>query len=300
MRLAGLRLNRGTDQVRSEALKASSPARLGAVEGGICVPQQRIGIQLIPESSDDAHTGGDGHLAARKSDGGGEGFHDACRNHLGNIGIAELGEQHDELVATHSYHGVACADGGLKTSRGDAENLVAGVMSEGIVDVFESVQVEHQQRESLLVAFCAFQCAEQSILEDHAGCQSGEGIVERHVAKAFFAFAKEICLLLQAPSQDNHPNQNGQCPCEHGGQEDERMSRRPPGRAMQDGDVARRAQQNAKRFGYRNTFPHIALRIEVDGTDAGDSKFTSDPPWTRLGSSDSLGQDRREECFSGG
>ena len=107
----------------------------------------------------------------------------------GLIEVAAL-EQYAELVAAEPRQGVAPADLRLEQVTELVQQGVAGTVPAGIVDDFELVEVEIQQRIRGLACLGAFQCALQAALEFAPVDQPGEDVVAGVVAQAAVEFAR--------------------------------------------------------------------------------------------------------------
>ncbi len=53
-------------------------------------------------------------------------------------------DEHDELVAAHPADGVGVSQGGLQAGGDRGEEPVAGLVAQGVVDVFELVEIDVQ------------------------------------------------------------------------------------------------------------------------------------------------------------
>src|SRR5688572_10231037 len=79
---------------------------------------------------------------------------DVRRHDSGAASAAELRQQNHELVTTVAASRVRRTEARNQTSRHLAQQLVTAAVAERIVDVLETIQVEEQQRQLLIVAFC--------------------------------------------------------------------------------------------------------------------------------------------------
>ncbi len=97
-------------------------------------------------------------------------------------------KDHGELVAAQPAHRVAVA-GCLFEQLGDIfEQFVAGVVAEGVVDVFEAVQIQHQQRHDFAIPPGSAQHLVQAVGEQLAIGQAGHRIVARMEQELLFGF----------------------------------------------------------------------------------------------------------------
>src|SRR6266542_3045678 len=74
-----------------------------------------------------------------------EGSEDACGQAL-DLWRTEIGQHDGELVAPQSRHLVTRTDHGLEAGPDTLQQLVAGGVSEGVVDLLEPVEVDENHR----------------------------------------------------------------------------------------------------------------------------------------------------------
>ena len=87
-----------------------------------------------------------------------------------------LREQHAELVAAHAHRGVDAASG-LAERRGDPhQRAVARAGAVGVVDAFESLDVQQQERERMPVALLHPEQVVEVLLHEAAVVQPGEAV----------------------------------------------------------------------------------------------------------------------------
>ena len=96
------------------------------------------------------------------------------------------GQQDREFVAAEARAGVAGADLGLGAPRDFLERLVAGQVSEAIVDLLEVIDVDHEAGQRLAGAFGARQLLAQPVVEIAPVVPAGEeiGDAAAHQARA--------------------------------------------------------------------------------------------------------------------
>src|SRR5947207_15407550 len=70
-----------------------------------------------------------------------------------------------ELVAAQTTEGVHLAEGALQTRPDLAEQLVTGVMAEGVVHVFKAIEIHDQQCEWLAMLSCRHEIGRASCRE---------------------------------------------------------------------------------------------------------------------------------------
>ena len=86
-------------------------------------------------------------------------------------------QQQGEFVATHARHGVVIVDATEQPRGHFLEHAIAGGVAQGVVDRFEAVEVEEHQHHPGLLPVGRLQCRVQTILEQRAVGQVGQGVV---------------------------------------------------------------------------------------------------------------------------
>ncbi|SPF46553.1 hypothetical protein SBA4_3550016 [Candidatus Sulfopaludibacter sp. SbA4] len=157
---------------------AIASAILGTVQGQVGVADEAVGIRNArPAAPGSTDTAGDGHRVGAGSEWtGGEGLADALRLEAGSFALAAR-QQDEKLFAPVASDGVVAADGGFHAARGFAENRIAGEMAVGIVDVFEPVEIDHEQRDGLGFAVGAGQFVLQRLEDGGAVEKAGQAVV---------------------------------------------------------------------------------------------------------------------------
>ena len=171
----------------------------------------------------------------------------------------KIGEQDDELVASHAGHGVGDAHTSTQAFGQIAQHRVAHVVAEGVVDLLESVQIHHEHTEAGSESLRAIERRPQPVIQPQAVGQSGERVVLREVAQTLFARAQSPSLPIHTMPQHGDPGQSDNNQQTHACEALQRVLRRPPGRRPQDGNVAGRAQQNVQRLIRTEPSPRLVL-----------------------------------------
>lgn len=91
--------------------------------------------------------------------------------------LREVFQQHHELVAAQPRHGVGFAHGVLQPLRDQRQQLVAGVVAAGVVELLEVVEVDEQQRAAQALALAGLQRMLQPVQQQPAVRQVGQGVV---------------------------------------------------------------------------------------------------------------------------
>jgi hypothetical protein len=132
-------------EVGAEDVHPVPPRRLGRVHGEVGVADQVGGAQVaVPRRAGDADAGTDADDVAAELEGPLEGGPQPFGQRLG-LGRRAAARQDDELVATEPADGVALADRRGQPGGHLAEQVVAGVVAQGVVDLLEPVDVEEQR-----------------------------------------------------------------------------------------------------------------------------------------------------------
>ena len=97
--------------------------------------------------------------------------------------LPAVGEQDRELVATEASHDVGAADGPPQQARDGDQELVAGVVAEGVVDLLEVVEVEQEERSGGAVATAEVEVALELVLEAPAVGEAGQHVVVHQVGQ---------------------------------------------------------------------------------------------------------------------
>ena len=115
------------------------------------------------------------------------GLGDRGREPLGDVDGAaravDVGADDDELVAAQARDRVRRADRGGQPGREGQQHLVAGGVTERVVDHLEAVEVEHEHRDVDLLALPAGEREREPVERERAVRQAGERVVQRGVAR---------------------------------------------------------------------------------------------------------------------
>ena len=165
--------------------RVRAAVRLRAVHRHVGVADQVLGRDVRAREGD-ADGGGHDEVAA----GHGDRLRERELHALGHRGrlarIADVLQQHGELVAAQPGDGVARTERPAQPARDGLEELVAGLVPEGVVDRLEAVEVEEQHRAAPTAAAPARapQRPREAVEEERAVRQAGERVVQHVVAEA--------------------------------------------------------------------------------------------------------------------
>ena len=104
--------------------------------------------------------------------------------HAGLLAVAQILQQHHELVAAQARHDVAGAQALLQALGHFAQQRVAGLVAEAVVDELEAVEVDEQHRKLALVATRQREHVVEQLAEHHAVGQPGQAVVRGQVLNA--------------------------------------------------------------------------------------------------------------------
>ena len=111
---------------------------------------------------------------------------DELLRHAGHAAVVgEVGQDDDELVAAQARHGVARRAAPAQPVGHLAQQHVAGLVAEAVVDGLEAVEVDEQHGQRLAAALVAGQRLAQAVLHQAAVGQAGEGVVVGRLVELF-------------------------------------------------------------------------------------------------------------------
>jgi hypothetical protein len=168
--------------LRLEALVAALAPALRRVHGEIGVAEQLVAVRAGEiEGDSDAHA--DEHGSSRDRQRTLErGEHTV--GHLRRLSlVGEILQQHRELVAAQPGRGVLEPEAVAETIRHRDEQLVAGRVTEAVVDRLEVVQVEEEDRQAAVTPVRTHERVLDPVTEQRLVGELGEGVVERLVGE---------------------------------------------------------------------------------------------------------------------
>ena len=166
--------------LRPEEAVGVAPVGLGAIEREIGVPDQLVGVLPVcgPDCDADARSNHD--LRAVEVERHAESLDDAKRQCGGIGGLRDVHLNDRELVAAHARDRIRLADDLTQACGGHLEQLVAGGVSERIVDRLEVVEIEQVDSDHL-APLDPHQGVIEPLVEEGSVRQVGERVVQRHV-----------------------------------------------------------------------------------------------------------------------
>ena len=157
-------------------------ALLGQVHGGVGVLDEGVAVGAVMGIDGDADAQGDGELVARQLEGPGHAAEHPLGGVFGQLGGVELVQHDHELVAAGPGDQVAVAQAAAQALGDRQQQLVAGRVAEGVVDVFEVVEVGDQHRDPVRLGLGAGDDFPEVALEQAAVGQRGEVVVVGELA----------------------------------------------------------------------------------------------------------------------
>ena len=165
---------------RLEQPVAALAVALGDVHGRVGVADQLLGVTPVSWPEDrDADAAAEGDLPVPSVHRLGEQIEDALRRVRGRLAVADVVEQHGELVAAEASGHVRAARAGVESARELDEHLVAGRVAQRVIDRLEVVEVDEDHRRGALVAPSARDRLTNLLREHRAVGEAGDGIVKR-------------------------------------------------------------------------------------------------------------------------
>ena len=158
---------------------------LGGIHGGVGVAQQLAGVAVILGGIGDADAGAEEIVAAIQHEGLGQDASDALGHHDGGGAVLQVFGQHHEFVAAQTGQSVRGAQTVVDAPRHLDQHLIAGQMAQAVVDQLEAVAVDEQHGEGGVPAAAAAHGLIQSVQQQGAVGQAGQGVVQGVVDQLF-------------------------------------------------------------------------------------------------------------------
>ena len=160
-------------------LEAVAAALLGAIQRHVGALEQlvRSGTVLGIEADPDA--GGDVQLVAADVERRPDRLEDLLRRLDRVLGVLQPAQNEDELVAAHARDGVLGAHRGAQAAAQRDQQGVADGVAQGVVDDLETIEIEEQDRQHLLMACALLERGGEAVVEQGAIGQPGQDVVGR-------------------------------------------------------------------------------------------------------------------------
>ncbi|MNI31681.1 hypothetical protein D3C73_855690 [compost metagenome] len=160
---------------------AIATCALGLEQRGVGVAQQLFGAQRIARKQADANTRVDEQLVVIDRELLAQTIKDPLSQRRRLHQLRAVFCQHRELVTTQPGQGNARAEHRLQAFGHSLEQFVADGVAQAVVDHFEVIQIDQQQRTAALVDLCRRQGLLGAVGEQQAIGQVGQRIVVREV-----------------------------------------------------------------------------------------------------------------------
>ena len=173
--------------LRGEEAEGIAAVLLAFVHGGVGVLEQGFGVFAVVGKDGDAEAAGNQHLGAVDDEGLGQALQHLARQQLRVMGVVKVGQDDREFVAAEPGHRIRFPHAGGQAPGGLLEQFVTGVVAQGVVDLFEAVQVEEQDGDLGSVPSAPGQGMGQAVHEQRAVGKLGQRIIVRLQAQLFLA-----------------------------------------------------------------------------------------------------------------
>ncbi len=164
-------------QMRVEEHRAAAPRVLGAIHGRVRVAHEVIDRRAVIGEQRDADAGAYKVIAAADVHRQLQQLDDPVANRTGGVGIDDIAQNHRELITAQACDGVAFLRAGAQPLRNDRQKLVTGTVSDGVVDAFEMIEIDIQQRATAQTSGGVGKLLRQPVPEQDAIRQCREWIV---------------------------------------------------------------------------------------------------------------------------
>jgi hypothetical protein len=123
---------------------AATSGILGGIHGQVRIPQYQIERLAIPGKTGNAHAAGDEVLQCLQAERLLENFHDPPTDVFDLAPVSAIRNEHRELVAAESRHGIHVPDATCDTLTRNSEQSIADTVSFGIIHLLEPVKIDIQ------------------------------------------------------------------------------------------------------------------------------------------------------------
>ena len=172
---------------RTGSSRGVAAVLLAFVHRGVGVLEQGFGVFAVVGKDGDAEAAGNQHLGAVDDEGLGQALQHLARHQFRVMGVVKVGQDDREFVAAEPGHRIRFPDAAGQALGGLLEQFVTGVVAQGVVDLFEAVQVEEQDGDLGSVPAAPGQGMGQAVHEQRAVGKLGQRIIVRLHAQLFLA-----------------------------------------------------------------------------------------------------------------
>ncbi len=167
-----------------EVLELVSAGAFGFVHRDVGAALEDVDVMAVLGEDGDADGGGNEELTAVDFDGMGKRAQETPRDADGILFIGEVRQDDGEFVAAHPAKRVIFAQTGFEPLADGAEEAVAGVVAEGVIDELEAVEVDEHEADIAMLAARDGNRLVKTVFEKGAVGQSGERIMAGLVGEA--------------------------------------------------------------------------------------------------------------------
>ena len=174
------------------------------VHGDVRVAQELAGTLALARCDADAGRHRERRLVLAEANRPLQAGEQTLCDHLRTVLQRLLSGDHHELVAAEPADGIASSQRGAEPRSHPAQQLVAHVVTEGVVDALEVVQVDEQSRDRGPVALGASSiCSTRSRIRARFGSPVSVSCVARN-ASSCWRLSRSVSALLRSCSKDSH------------------------------------------------------------------------------------------------
>ena len=173
--------------VRFEKAVGVAPLVFGAVHGHVGGFGQGVEIGAVGRVNGNAHREGHHHVVPVQQHAVRAGLQQLFR-HLGGLHVATTGQQQHKLVAALARQRVTRPQHRLQAARRLDQQRIARAVAQGVVDVFEVVQVDEHHRQRLVLALGHADGLLEAVGQQQAVGQAGQGVEVGQPVDLLFAF----------------------------------------------------------------------------------------------------------------
>src|SRR6478735_9408672 len=155
-----------------EELEAVPPLTFCLVHRGISILDQRLRVLPVEWIHADSDTRGDIQIMVFDGMGFSQGFKDPSARNFGIFRMFHILKQEDELVASRPAHRVRGSYASDQLVCNGLQKLVAGGMTQGVIDVLESIQIQKEYSQHSRVSVRSGNSLVQPIVEEKTIGQS--------------------------------------------------------------------------------------------------------------------------------
>ncbi|MNZ70585.1 hypothetical protein D3C78_889290 [compost metagenome] len=182
-------------------LVAVARAGLGQGHGLLGFLQQLLGAVAVFREQGDADGGAQADFLVVEGEGGFQVVENALGQFRRFVRLLDIGLDQGELIAAQARQGAEPSTVGAQTIGQGQQQLIAGLVTELLVDTLEVVKADAQHRDPALQAAGIDQDLVQLLLQLLAVGQAGQEVVLGHALQAVFGLVTQVCVALDRCQQ---------------------------------------------------------------------------------------------------